>query len=206
MSFDDAHPGEQHAADEPDDEADAAEEVEGPGRVGGEELDRHEVEEAPPEAGPPELRRAVPALVVLDVELADAEAVPHGEHRDVAVQLAVHLEGVGQLAGHRLEPAVEVLARHAGDLGGHAVVELRRGALDEPVVADGPAAGHAVEALRLEVVEQAGHLLGVVLTVGVHEHDELARDVLEAEAQRRPTCRRCGAAGCSGRWGCAAAA
>ena len=134
--------------DEPDDEADAAEEVERPGRVGGEELHRHQVEEAPPEAGPPELRRAVAALVVLDVELADAEAVPHGQHRDVAVQLAVHLEGVGQLAGHRLEPAVEVLAGHAGDLRGDAVVELRGGALDEPVVADRAAPGDEVEAAR----------------------------------------------------------
>ena len=58
---------------------------------------------------------AVAALVVLDVDLADPEAVPHGQHRDVAVQLAVHLERVGELAAHRLEPAVEVAPVDAGD-------------------------------------------------------------------------------------------
>ena len=131
-----AHPARAGRPDEADDEADAAEEVERPGRVGGEELDRDQVEEAAPEAGPSELRLAVQALVVLDVDLADPEAVPHREHRDVAVQLAVQLERVGELAAHRLEAAVEVPPGHAGDLRGDAVVELRRVALDEPVVAD----------------------------------------------------------------------
>src|SRR5690606_32276654 len=89
------HPGEQRTAYGAHDHPQAAEEVERPAGVGGEKLHGDEVEEAPPEAGPAELRLAVPPGLMVDVDLTHLEAPPLREHGDVPVQLAVQLERRG---------------------------------------------------------------------------------------------------------------
>ena len=52
-------------------------------------------------------------------------------------------------------------------------------ALDQAVVALGAAAGHEVEP-AVERREQLRDLLGLVLAVGVHQHDDVAGDRVEA--------------------------
>src|SRR4051794_16938754 len=131
----DEHPGEQRSADPAEGDPESTEQMERPGGVRGEELDRDEVEKAAEEARPPELRAPVQPRRVDDADLADLEAVPLREHRDVPVQLPVDDERQHHLAAHGLEPGVEVLPLHAGDRGGDHVVDARGMALDEAVVA-----------------------------------------------------------------------
>jgi hypothetical protein len=62
-------------------------------------------------------------------------------------------------------------------------------AFDEPVVPYGPAAGHEVDlvdpvAVAAQRLQQPGDLPGVVLPIGVHEHDALAPRPRQPGAQR----------------------
>jgi len=141
-------PREHQHADERDADADTAEQVERPVRVAREEADGHQVEAAAPEARRPEFRLAVQARPVLDVDLADLEPVPVREHRDVAVQLAVEVQRVGDFARERsesvaigdvdvleveLDPVEAVVATERGDVADRALPRIRRG---EDVVND----------------------------------------------------------------------
>ena len=72
----------------------AAEEVQRPVPVAAHERDREEVEEAADVALDAVVRAAVLARAVVDGQLGDAVAAVMGEHRDVAVQLAVQLHAL----------------------------------------------------------------------------------------------------------------
>jgi hypothetical protein len=71
---------------------------------------------------------------------------------------------------------------HPGDLHGDPVVDGRGAPLHEAVVAHRPPAGDQVEP-GVELGQEAGDLLGLVLPVRVHEHHHVARGVPEADAQ-----------------------
>ena len=121
---------------------------------------------------------------MVDVDLTDPEAVPVRQHRDVAVELAVELDRFGDRTAHRLEPAVEVAAFHTADPRRDCVVDLGGVALDRPVLAHpSPAARDQVEP-AVERVEERRDPRGVVLPVGVHEHDDVAPQVGEGGGQR----------------------
>ena len=64
------------------------------------------------------------ARVVRDRDLADAETAPVGERGQEAMELAVHLDRLDDLAAVELEPAVEIMQRDAART--HAVTALNR--------------------------------------------------------------------------------
>ena len=79
------------------------------------ERHREQVEEAADVSLDAVVRAAVLSRPVVDGELGDPVAAVVGEHRDVAVELAVQLHPVDDLGSIGLEPAVHVVQRHAGD-------------------------------------------------------------------------------------------
>lgn len=181
----DAQPRQQAATDEAEDETHTPEQVERPAYVSGEELDRDQVKDPAIEARSAELRSAMEPVVVLDGDLADLEPGPGGEHRDVAVQLAVHVQGLGHRPAHGLESAVQVPPGDPRDQSGGPVVQARGVALHEAItaVAD-PRPGDQVEAL-VEGGQQLADLPGVVLAIGIHQHHGVALRLVEADAERR---------------------
>src|ERR1041385_905799 len=124
------------------------------------------VEEPVHEARRAELRLPVAARPMVHRSLADAEAAPVRERRQEAVQLAVDLERVDDLAAVELEAAVEVVQAHAGDRAGHGVEQLRGPALRDGVPPLDLPAGDEVPAL-LERREQLPLLCRVVRDGGV---------------------------------------
>ena len=122
-------------------------------------------------------------LTVVDVDLSGLVARERRELRDVAMHLAVHVEALGDVAAHQLEAAVEVASLDPAHLRGRPVVELRRGALHEPVMSDRPSPGDEVVAL-VEAGQQLVELGRVVLAVGVHQGDEVGVDGVERGPQR----------------------
>ena len=68
----------------------------------------------------------------------------------------------------------------------------------------GTAAGDEVEPAVERVPSSAGDLVGIVLAVGVHQHDVLAVDVVEPDAERRGLARVAAQADVADRSGCAA--
>jgi len=79
------------------------------------EGDGHQVEEAVHEARGAELAAAVRARAVGHRRLAHLEALPVGQRRQVAMQLAVDLEVLDDLAPVELEAAVHVVQARAGE-------------------------------------------------------------------------------------------
>ena len=94
-----------------------------------------------------------------------------GQHRDVAVQLAVELHALHDLRAVGLEPAVHVVEAHARDRARDRVEDLRRDAARQRVAALRLPAGDEVEAL-VELRQQARDLGRVVLQVAVDRDDD----------------------------------
>src|SRR6185295_2383973 len=89
-------------------QAESAEQVERPARVASDEEHGDEVEQPLVEAVPAVLADAVAARIVLHLDLADQEAAAAGEHRNVAVELAVDRDLRQHLTPIDLEATVEV--------------------------------------------------------------------------------------------------
>src|SRR5262245_31804786 len=114
-----------------------------------------------------------------DGNLGDAEAALMREDGDEAMQLAVELDVVEQLAAVRLEAAVDVVQLDASGRADHAVEDARRKRLGPRVQARILPPGNEIVAF-VELLEEAPDLRRIVLQIGVHREDDLATRHLES--------------------------
>ena len=146
--------------------------------------DRDQVQEPSEVALEPELGHAVDAgPVVHDLLLDAAVALPLGQQRDVAVQLAVDPDGFHDLAAVRLDARVEVMQRDARHPAGDLVEELGRDALFPRVVAPTLPPAHQIGA-GVQARHHLGQLRRVVLQVGVERGNAAPAGPLEPDRQR----------------------
>src|SRR2546425_10637926 len=92
-------------------------------RAGRQEHHREKIEKSVQEPSRPEFRSPVKPWVVHRADLADAESVPVGQHRDEAVQLAAEPYRLDDLGAVSLETAIHVVEPDPGHRGGHRVEE-----------------------------------------------------------------------------------
>src|SRR5215217_1797889 len=171
-------------ADPADEQPRAAEQVERAMPIAGEEEHGQQVEQAADAPLEPVSRAPVDARPVVHGHFRDAEAAVVREHRQVAMQLAVDVQVLDDLAAVDLEPAVHVVEPHAGHEPRHPVEDPRQRAARPRIAPTGLPARYEVVAL-LELREQARDLCRVVLEVGIHRHDGVAAGMRESGCERR---------------------
>ena len=106
------------------------------------------------------------------------------QHRHVAMQLAIQLDGIENLAPVGLETAVEVVKPHAADARRHRVEQARGQRLGKRIVAVLLPARDQVMA-GVERLEEAGDFVRVILQVGIHRDDDVAGTGADADHQGR---------------------
>ena len=157
-----------------------AEEMLRPVPVAPQEEHREQVEIAAHVAPPAVLRVPGRATPVGDLHLGDAEPGVVGEHGDVAMQLAVDVDAVDDLAPVDLEAAVEVVQLEPCATLRVAQLKKRDGSVlvigSLRVAASSPRPGRTP---RRGVDDHARDLGRVVLAVAVHGHDDVAASLGE---------------------------
>ena len=164
-------------------EAEGAEDVLGTLAEAGEEFYGEQIKKTFDEAGDAVFGMAEFAGAVRDFDLADAVAAAGGQDGHEAVQFAVELDFVEDLAAVAFHPAVVVVELYARQVADHAVEDA--GGIDfvPGVVPDALPAADDVE-IFLHLGEKTGDFVRVVLEVGVERHDDLAARGREARRER----------------------
>ena len=114
------------------------------------------IKRAGEESSNAELRPTGGSRMMRDLDLANSEAVPMQQRRDIAVQLTVDLQVLQAIGTIRLKAAVEVMNFETRDSADEPVEDRRRERLVDRVVPNALAPAHHVVAL-VELVKEAGH-------------------------------------------------
>ena len=150
-----------------------AKQVHGALEVAGQKEHAQKVNIAASQAPDAILGAARMAGMVLDRHLGDAEALPMGQHGDVAVQFSVQLEVLQHFPAVDFEAAVHVVQLDAGQGRDGEIGELGWQPLGHGVLSLCPPGDNQIIAI-LELGQQLGQLGRVVLKVGIHGDDDIS--------------------------------
>src|SRR6185437_5138501 len=164
---------------------DAAEEVQRTAHVFEQEANRKQIEEDAEGAADAVMALASLAVHIADGNLADRGSVPACQRGNEAVHFAVKRDVLDDLSAIGLEGSSEVVNVHAGEFGHEPIGAARRNAAQNEVVnALFAPAGDNVIAF-IELFQEGGNVIGIVLQVAIHGKDELARGMIESGRQSR---------------------
>src|SRR5438067_5842203 len=124
-------------------------------------------------------RLAVQARTMVHRNLGDGEAEMMSEYGYEAMPLAVELDILEHLGAVGLQAAVHIVQENAGRPARRCVIDVGDHPPNERVLAVTLPAGDEVVAL-VELRDEGGDFRRIVLEVGVHRHDDLARCSIEA--------------------------